>query len=1650
MSDTDYSDSDDEPQIHISHGHSNDPGLQLNDALAKLKHWKSKYQKCYKEKERGIGAQKEANLKIKNLTETKLAYDKLKVDFDVDKRDWEIRLSNECEQTKKFQVLLKKNKASLEEMTQKHREIAELNKVNEAKLFQTKIEYAGAVSNVANLEEQLAQVKDEFRSSREVIQEQAGTIQSLSSEGSSLKKDNELLKDRCQELSSQLNEFRSICERLDKKCASLTQEHLALKNDSDLNNSTLTKSITESREEALLLTKERDTLALNYSHTKESLAETQKKLEELQEIYKKEKSSADENSILLKQAEMSIQHLKELYTEKESQLKKQTTDLESQVSGLKHEIETTRAQLHEAQCHNKSLEDALKRSEKESEKQSEVRGREKDGQLLEIRQLVQQNKGLNEQICKLKKTHECVEQSYCEQLKLAGDKIEALSTELSEQADYLSTIESEREKLQAKFDRVRRVSTQSENAIKKLNEDIASSRLQNVSLKEKLNKSLNEQQFAEDRLNDLHHSLDTEQETRQQREQDLASEIENLEAKISELESEVKESRTKEEALSQENQNLKQKYSAERETMKKNFAHLTECNRELEYRVFELAKSGEEQENRYYAKLESCQKQIHLLNETVNKKSEKLEELQQQNNALLIQAERLKSDSEHFQSTIARLNEEAESSRTENETARDEMNVSLNKCEEKEQKLMKHRELFENEKIKWSGKECRYLNEIRGLECSNQELKVKIEELALHYKEEIKKLSAEHETLMSSYKDENDTKISTLEAGMKLQEEVQSDYQDVIRYAVLVLRKSLSLLTPNNHYSSTHLTAQRGGQSVNTTNTEQIAALNTELGHLTATSQHLNQKIKQLEEEKDQDVHRFEKLSEERNQLIKEKNDLEIEMGKQRDGFKEEIRNLKNEMKSSENKHEVLRKKLEGSREELAKMEHELRGLQTAVTEKTNSNNRLTEEIGVLKTENNVISHQLNEIKTTSQERFTEIENLKTRITVIQEDNKNIRQKSEDGLLKVKEKEVVCKELQDKLTEMQQKLHSDQIKHIEDVSVVKEELQEKIYSLESEIKQIKFERDNKESQIVALKEQIGKRAEEKVSSSAVPVPTGISEEAAKQYRELYDKHTALQGEIQQLKSQNIILENSATQLKFNLESERERLSATEQAMKNTTDLLNDTKDKMGDVQSLNNKANNDISRLDELLKVEREKYSRLSGEYDIERSSTVKLNNSIASYKEQIEKLKEASKQQVAERAALEKELAEKEQMLSSEAKLRLHMSSQLSSNSTYETALENERKKSEKLEDKCEVLTDQIERLKTSLEENETSRRKLREELEEATRPQPNAGQHEEKIRALKQKLSSERENLKKVQEDLAKKVKKSQLLLKEEAAQRKELTDKYIAVKSEIGELQGKMTVLLADNERLKSQLESLRTEKDTLVQEKSEIETKMRSDYILRTEVEMSKKNLEARNRVEYNKRLQEMNLKWDQDNKSREAMDKFKASTESKIREDLEKSNRQLKQKVSDCMEQFDQHEQQFSKLELENEKLRQILAEERRTMERLLPSFGADQTSVPRLSLPASPRSPHRQGENIRATQDSNAAWLLMKSRLNETLNKCLVEHEVSPGRSLGDVTPGRNQNISGMVTPGRTTPGRITPSSTRRAELIVDPDPARTSADSFL
>ena len=50
---------------------------------------------------------------------------------------------------------------------------------------------------------------------------------------------------------------------------------------------------------------------------------------------------------------------------------------------------------HSYQCQNKSLEDALKRSERDLEKQTEVKEKEKEAQIQEIRQLTHQNRGIN-------------------------------------------------------------------------------------------------------------------------------------------------------------------------------------------------------------------------------------------------------------------------------------------------------------------------------------------------------------------------------------------------------------------------------------------------------------------------------------------------------------------------------------------------------------------------------------------------------------------------------------------------------------------------------------------------------------------------------------------------------------------------------------------------------------------------------------------------------------------------------------------------------------------------------------------------------------------------------------------------------------------------------------------------------------------------------------------------------------------------------------------------------------------------------------------------------------------------------------------------------------------------------------------------------
>lgn len=68
---------------------------------------------------------------------------------------------------------------------------------------------------------------------------------------------------------------------------------------------------------------------------------------------------------------------------------------------------------------------------------------------------------------------------------------------------------------------------------------------------------------------------------------------------------------------------------------------------------------------------------------------------------------------------------------------------------------------------------------------------------------------------------------------------------------------------------------------------------------------------------------------------------------------------------------------------------------------------------------------------------------------------------------------------------------------------------------------------------------------------------------------------------------------------------------------------------MRDVETQSNKANNDILRLEELLKVEKDRYDRLQQEFDLGKTNVQKLNVAVGTHKEQIEKLKDNLKQKV-------------------------------------------------------------------------------------------------------------------------------------------------------------------------------------------------------------------------------------------------------------------------------------------------------------------------------------------------------------------------------------------------------------------------------------
>jgi len=364
--------------------------------------------------------------------------------------------------------------------------------------------------------------------------------------------------------------------------------------------------------------------------------------------------------------------------------------------------------------------------------------------------------------------------------------------------------------------------------------------------------------------------------------------------------------------------------------------------------------------------------------------------------------------------------------------------------------------------------------------------------------------------------------------------------------------------------------------------------------------------------------------------------------------------------------------------------------------------------------------------------------------------------------------------------------------------------------------------------------------------------------------------------------------------------------------------------------------------------------------------------------------------------------------------------------------SLVSEKRKVEKLEEKIVVLLEQVEKGKRDVE-SEIAGRKLAEgQLGEYSDKVRDMSGSEVKIKNIKAKLATEREAAKKVQEELTRKVKKCQLALKDETKERKLITESYMNLKSEVGEMQGKMTVLLSEAERLKVQRDEALTEKKRLEEDYSTLNTSMQRDYCPKTETQLVKKDAEARSRVEIKRHLNELNMKLESENKSREAIDKYRTETESRIRAELEKTNRELKSQVEECYEVMNKNETQLLNISSENDKLKMILEEERRNSERMYPLREEEEE----ISVPFTRPSYHAQpNTNAKSTQDANQAWLAMKSKLNESLNRYMspLTEQKNPQFSM---------NLSGQRASSPLTSPRPGPSPSPRV--------MRTSGDSFL
>ncbi|XP_023931710.1 ankyrin repeat domain-containing protein 26 isoform X2 [Lingula anatina] len=668
------------------------------------------------------------------------------------------------------------------------------------------------------------------------------------------------------------------------------------------------------------------------------------------------------------------------------------------------------------------------------------------------------------------------------------------------------------------------------------------------------------------------------------------------------------------------------------------------------------------------------------------------------------------------------------------------------------------------------------------------------------------------------------------------------------------------------------------------------------------------------------------------------RNELEKSYQKDKEDWDKTIEKKEAEVQSFKESNQSLSQRYGAAEAKYTAIESELRAANTSLLERSNQIASLQRDLDQKKTAYEHLDQQIRKEKELNAKVQAKLEAAQERVTGLQHEMQTLRQQFDDARSKDSIKERAALDTQDKFSFMLSSLRNDHDKS-------RGALEEKNSSLNETVSRLREEVRASDSRRILLEQEMRHLQQEMTETSKKLTTTEANLEVTVKIKEHAEaEKTRLGLEIEKLRHRLESSQEKEAESKAKISELTDRLEQVEQSSMLTTQQLANTSANaeavnrtklishtghryQDDLEDAVHRLELEKARLEASLTTETQKVETLQREMEDSNRVRHSMEALLSNLKTTNAQLEEKVTQEAASRSILAREAEDSRDMWESEVKSRSKLGLRLAqlerAKQEAQAVVDEEKRKARKaveMKKVAETKLDSESERRLNLEKEVAN---LKTHLKTAKKRLKDLEGSESRISSLHSEFDRERLAMEGTMQTLRRQLDELQSQLNEEIEQK----DRYEA---KTRQLQQELNAL----KTLEKSFAKLERTKHKMETDFNSYKNHVNQHYVDRGELQRAQQDNEMKLRQELNTKLEEVNSYLEDQARARERLDTMRNNNESQIRNEYEKTKKELMDELSKLRAGYHQTMAQKETKDLELQKYKELYENEVRLRERV--------------------------------------------------------------------------------------------------------------------